>query len=200
MKVILCEDVINLGAMGETVKVADGYARNFLLPRNLAVSADSASAKEIDHQLRIIKKREAERREQLKDVAQKIAELTITIEMKAGEGGKLYGSVTNTMIAEQLQEAGHVIDRRNIKIDDPIKALGDYEVTLKLGSGVDAPLKVVVEADQTVTEEDERAAAELDAAAADDAAHEAEEAAERAGGYDDDDDTPAAAAEEKAEA
>ena len=199
MKVILCEDVINLGAMGETVKVADGYARNFLLPRNLAVSADSASAKEIDHQLRIIKKREAERREQLKDVAQKIAELSVTITMKAGEGGKLYGSVTNTMIAEQLKEAGHLIDRRNIKIDEPIKGLGDHEVTLKLGSGVEAALKVVVEADQTVTEEDEKAAAELDAAAADDAAHEAEEAAERAGG-DDDDEAPVAAAEEEAKA
>ncbi len=190
MKVILCEDVINLGAMGETVKVADGYARNYLLPRQKAVSADSASAKEIDHQLRIIRKREVERREELKGIAQKLAELTVTITMKSGEGGKLYGSVTNTMIAEQLAEAGHEIDRRNIKIADAIKSIGEYEVSLKLGSGVEAAVKVVVEADQTAPEEDAKAAAELEAAAADDAAHEAAEAAERSGGRhrDDEDD------------
>lgn len=194
MKVILCEDVINLGAMGETVKVADGYARNYLLPRQMAVCADSASANEIEHQLRIIRKREVERREQLKSVAEKLAELTITIAMKAGEGGKLYGSVTNTMIADQLKEAGHLIDRRNIKIDDPIKALGEFEVILKLGSGVDAAVKVVVEADQTATEADEKAVAELAAAEAQEAADAAAEAAEADAG-DDDDEVPAPKAE-----
>lgn len=186
MNVILCEDVVNLGEMGQTVKVAPGYARNFLIPRKMAVNAESASAREIEHQMRIIKKREIKRREELQKVAAELINVTLDFHVKAGEGDKLFGSVTTSNIAEKLKEAGFVIDRRSVKLDEPIKALGAYVVAVKLGSGVEGKVNVRVERDAT---EDATAAAvqaELAAAEADDAAHEAAERAERGqGGRDD---------------
>ena len=183
MKVILCEDVINLGEMGQTVKVADGYARNYLLPRSLAVQADSASAKEIEHQMGIIKRRELKRAEELKIVAGELAKVTLEFKKRAGEGDKLYGSVTNAHIAEQLKEHGVVIDRRNVKLSEPIKTLGVHTVTVKLGSGVEGQIAVSVEKDATVDDSAADIAAELKAAEEDDAAHEAAEAAERRAEY-----------------
>jgi len=144
MKVILCEDVEHLGEMGQTVKVAPGYARNFLLPRRLAVGADSASAKQIEHELKILKRREEKRRTELKGVAKNIESLTIEIKMRAGEGDKLFGSVTTALIAEHLAEAGHAIEKKTIKLEEPIKQLGMYLVPVKLGAGVEAQVKVWV--------------------------------------------------------
>ena len=111
LKIILCDDVENVGAMGETVRVAPGYARNFLLPRKLAVLAESASAKQIEHELKIIKKREDKKRAGLRDVAKVLETLTVDIQVRAGEGDKLFGSVTNGNIAERLAELGHTIDK-----------------------------------------------------------------------------------------
>lgn len=203
MKVILCEDVINLGEMGQTVKVADGYARNYLLPRSLAVQADSASAKEIEHQMGIIKRRELKRAEELKIVAGELAKVTLTFKKRAGEGDKLYGSVTNAHITEQLKEHGVVIDRRNVKLSEPIKTLGVHTITVKLGSGVEGQIAVSVEKDATVDDSAADIAAELKAAEEDDAAHEAAEAAERRaeyGGGDEPEADAAAPAKETAEA
>lgn len=186
MNVILCEDVVNLGEMGQTVKVAPGYARNFLIPRKMAVNAESASAREIEHQMRIIKKREVKRREELQKVAAELINVTLDFHVKAGDGDKLFGSVTTSHIAEKLKEAGFTIDRRNVKLEEPIKTLGAYVVVVKLGSGVEGRVNVRVERDAT---EDATAAAvqaELAAAEADDEAHEAAERAERGqGGRDD---------------
>jgi large subunit ribosomal protein L9 len=144
MKVILCEDMDNLGAMGETVKVADGYARNFLIPRRLAVGAESASAKQIAHELAIIRRKEEKRRAEMASKAEKIEGVTVEIEMRAGEEEKLFGSVTSTMIAEKLEEQGHSVERRKIRLDEPIKALGIFTVPVKLAEGIEAQIKVWV--------------------------------------------------------
>ncbi len=144
MKVILCEDVENLGAMGATVKVADGYARNYLIPRKLAVGADSATAKQIEHELAIIKRKEDKRRAELTKFAKQIDGVTTEFQMRAGEEDKLFGSVTNVMIAEKLQEMGHAVDRKSIHLDEPIKSLGIFTVPVKLGSGIEAQVKVWV--------------------------------------------------------
>ena len=162
MKVILCEDVSHIGEMGATVTVADGYARNFLIPRKLAVQADSASAKQIEHELRIIGRREEKKREALTKVAKELEALTIEIKARAGEEDRIFGSVTNANIAEKLKEMGRDIDRKMIHIDEPIKALGIYSVAVRLKSGIEASVKVWVTKEET--EEEAAAKAEAEAA------------------------------------
>jgi len=146
MKVILCEDIANLGKMGSSVKVADGYARNYLLPRKLAVNADSASAKQIEHEMAIIKRREEKQKAAIAEVAKKLEGVTVEIKARAGEEDKLFGSVTNAMIAEKLAEAGHEIDRKLIVLEEPIRTLGIFTVPVRLGHGVEAEVKVWVSA------------------------------------------------------
>ena len=147
MNVILCEDVDNLGDMGETVRVAPGYARNYLLPRKLAVLVDSASARQIEHEMRIINKRQVKRRAELTEVAQGLEGLELTFTAKAGAEGKLFGSITNAHIATRLQELGHAINRRKIELHEPIRSLGEHEVKVTLTSGIGASIKVIVEAE-----------------------------------------------------
>ncbi len=144
MNVILCENIDNLGEMGQRVDVKDGYARNFLIPRKLAVQADSATAKQIEHELRIIRRREEKRRAALTAVADKMRDITLTFQMRAGEEDKIYGSVTTAMIAEQLNEQGYEVTRKQIILDEPIKALGIYTITVRLLSGIEANVKVWV--------------------------------------------------------
>ncbi|MDX9972949.1 MAG: 50S ribosomal protein L9 [FCB group bacterium] len=144
MKVILRDNVAHLGSMGDTVKVADGYARNFLLPRQLAVPAESGSAKQIAHEVHMIRKREEKRRVELRAVAAELQKLTVEVRARAGEEEKIFGSVTAANIAEKLKEQGHDIDKRNIKLEEPIKALGIYTVAINLGNGVEANVKVWV--------------------------------------------------------
>lgn len=144
MNVILCEDVDNLGLMGEQVNVKPGYARNYLLPRRLAVVADSASAKQIEHEMRIIKKREEKRRVELQEVAKGMAELTVEFTARAGEDGKLFGSITTLHIAQQLKEMGYEVNRKKIKLTEPIKSLGNHTIELLLGAGVEAKVTIAV--------------------------------------------------------
>ncbi len=167
MKVILCENVPNLGEMGATVKVADGYARNFLLPRKLAVNVDSSSAKQIEHEMRIIKKREEKVRAELSEVAKKLAGVTVEIKAKAGAEDRIFGSVTTGQIAEELRHQGFSVDRKAISLEEPIKSLGIHTVTVRLISGVDAPVKVWVTKEET---EEDLAAAAIAAAEAQEAA------------------------------
>ena len=152
MKVILCEDVDNLGPMGETVNVNAGYARNFLLPRKLAVLAESASAKRIEHEMRIIGKREAKQREtyigKLKEFEGIIVELT----SKAGEEGKLYGSITSLHIAARLEEMGYEVDRKKLQLKEPIKTLGEHVVRLRLMKDVETDIGIRVSAADAVEE------------------------------------------------
>ncbi len=158
MNVILCEDVDNLGSMGDQVKVANGYARNFLLPRQLAVVADSANAKQIEHELRIIRKREVKVRAEMEEVAKTIASVEVKITQKAGENGKLFGSVTSLHIAQALAEQGHEVNRRKIKLSEPIKAVGKYDIILGLSAGVETTIKLEVIADIVKAEEVEEVA------------------------------------------
>jgi len=144
VKVILCENVPNLGEMGSTVKVAEGYARNYLLPRKMAVPAESDSAKQIEHEMRNIKRREDKLRTEMTAVAKKIEALTIEFTMRAGEEDKLFGSVTAAQISESLGALGYTVDRKNIHIEEPIRTLGIFTVSAKLAKGVEANIKVWV--------------------------------------------------------
>lgn len=171
MNVILCEDVDNLGFMGEQVKVAAGYARNYLLPRKLAVVADSASAAQIEHEMRIIKKREEKRRVELTEVSKGLAKLNVEFTTKASAEGRLFGAITTLHIAKKLAELDYDVNRKKIKLSEPIKSLGDHAVTLQLGAGVEATINVVV-----IAEEIEGSEVSADAGATEDT--EADEAPE----------------------
>lgn len=162
MNVILREDVEHLGLMGDKVKVANGYARNFLLPNRLAVMADSASAKQIEHELAIIRRRDEKRKAELNKVAKTLEGVTVEIKMRAGEGDKLFGSVTNGHIADMLAEKGLDINRKQIVLAEPIKSLGIFTVAVKLGGGIEGSVKVWVtgEQDEVTTEAPAEAAAE----------------------------------------
>ena len=144
MKVILSENVPNVGKMGATVNVADGFARNFLLPRKLAVRADSATAKQIDHETRIIRKREEKQRAAFTELARTLDQVTIEIQVRSAEEEKIFGSVTTGIIAEKLAELGHTVDRKAIILDEPIKSLGIFAVPVRLSSGIEATIKVWV--------------------------------------------------------
>lgn len=148
MKVILCEDVPNLGEMGATVKVASGYARNFLLPRKLAVEAESSGAKQIEHEKRVIRQREEKRRRTFAKIAEALEGVTVEIEAQAGEEERIFGSVTTGQIADKLREMGFEVERRHIALEEPIRALGIYAVPVKLASGIEGTLKVWVVPEQ----------------------------------------------------
>ena len=144
MNLILSQDVPNLGHAGDTVKVTDGYARNYLLPRKLAVRADSGSAKQVEHERRIIQMQEEKRRAQLTEAARALEALSLEFEVRTGADEKVFGSVTTAHIAEKLAEKGHAVDRRTIQLEEPIKALGIYAVPVRLARGIEANVKVWV--------------------------------------------------------
>jgi len=144
MLVILRENVENLGQTGEIVKVTEGYARNYLLPRNLVKIASEKNKVALEaHQRALEKKRKAQLSE-LEAVAKKFADFNCTIARKVGENDKLFGSVTTTDIAHVLKEAGFPVEKRMIVIEQPIKALGVHNVTVRMAPEVSAPLKVWV--------------------------------------------------------
>ncbi|GAM08897.1 50S ribosomal protein L9 [Geobacter sp. OR-1] len=143
MKVILKENVENLGLIGDIVKVAPGYARNFLLPRGFAIEATVKNAKALDHAKRQMEYKKNKVLELAKGVAAKIEALTLTLVHQAGEEGKLFGAVTNMELADKLKEQGLEIDRKKI-ICDPIKQTGEFNAVVKLHPEVAATLKVVV--------------------------------------------------------
>jgi len=136
--------VDNLGRRGEIVKVADGYARNYLLPRKLALLATAGNKQHVERERKILEVREAEERGQAQAVAARLAALTITISRRVGDTEQLYGSVTASDIADFLREKGFEIDRRKLILPEPIKALGEFDVPLKLHREVTVPLKVHV--------------------------------------------------------
>jgi len=144
MKVILGEDVKNLGHMGEVVNVSDGYARNFLFPKKFAVEANTKNLKEFEHNKKVIIERAAKLKESFKSVADKLSSLSLTIKAKTGEDDKLFGSVTNMNIAEALASEGFDIDKKKIIIDEPIKRLGEYSVAIKLHHDLLTEVKVHV--------------------------------------------------------
>ncbi len=144
MKVILLEDVSSLGKMGDSVEVRQGYARNYLIPRKLAVQATSRNIKSQEHQLQALQKKVEKTRTDAQSIAEKLLGVSLTLTRKAGEAGRLFGSVTNMDIGEALAAEGIDIDRRNILLEDNIKELGEFEVSIKLHQNVSATVKITV--------------------------------------------------------
>jgi large subunit ribosomal protein L9 len=141
MQVILTQDVDNLGKAGELVSVRPGYGRNYLVPRGLAVSATVRNKNRLDHEKAQIAKRVEKERATATEIAGRINGMTLQFERQVGEDEKLFGSVTSRDIAEQLKRANVEIDHRWVALDQPVKALGKYEVAVKLSAGVVATLK-----------------------------------------------------------
>jgi large subunit ribosomal protein L9 len=144
MHVILRENVENLGRIGDLVKVSDGYARNYLIPRKLVVIADEQNKAEIEHQRKLLEKKRLAAKGAAQEIAKKLAEVKVTIARKVGEADKLFGSVSNADIAEALKAQGLSIEKRTIQIEAPIKALGVHTVSVRLESDISAELKVWV--------------------------------------------------------
>jgi large subunit ribosomal protein L9 len=144
--VILKRDVDKLGSAGELVRVRPGFARNFLLPRSLAVVATDSNVKQIEHERKVAVATAAKQKGAAEGIAAQVNGLVIEIEAQAGEGDRLFGSVTSRDVAEALHKRGIEIDRKNIELPDAIKALGEYDVSARLGSGVVGKFKVKVKA------------------------------------------------------
>ena len=163
-QVLLREDIDNLGARGEIVRVKSGYARNYLLPRRLAVEATASNVKQIEGERAALAKREAKERSTAELQANQLKNLTLKFERKVGEAGVLYGSVTSMDIAHELQNQGYEIDRRKIVLREPIKRFGNYTVPMRLHRDVtvDIPISVLGEGGVEVNV----AALEAEAAAA----------------------------------
>jgi large subunit ribosomal protein L9 len=151
-KVLLREDVDDLGVRGEIVRVRAGYARNYLLPRNLAVEATAGNVKGIEQERAALLKKEAKERATAESQSQQMGSLVLEFKRKAGEQGALYGSVTSMDIADALQEKGYEIDRHRIHLREPLKRLGEYSVPIRLHREVtiDMQVKVVSEGDVIV--------------------------------------------------
>jgi large subunit ribosomal protein L9 len=144
MEVILREHVDNLGRRGDVVKVAEGYARNYLLPRKLALAVTDSNKRQIEREKKIAEAREAEEKAQADAVAQRIAQIEIEIARRVGENETLYGSVTSADISHALQAKGFDVDKRRIQLAEPLKALGESTIPVKIHRDVTAQLRVKV--------------------------------------------------------
>lgn len=147
MEVILREDIEKLGHRGQVVKVAPGYARNFLLPKKLAVAATASNKKIVEQERDAYLRREAKAKNEAEELGRMLAGVTITITQRAGEEGHLFGSVTTKDIADALERQNYTIDRRKIQLEDPIKNTGEYKVPVRLHREVTAELSVNVVAE-----------------------------------------------------
>jgi large subunit ribosomal protein L9 len=147
MKVILKQDVDKLGRVGDVVKVAPGYGRNFLIPRQIAVEATPGNLRVVEIEQRANARRDQRDKDSATLVAKDLAKLVVTVRRKAGEGGTLYGSVTSIDIADFLITHKIDIDKRRIQLDDPIKSIGEYQVPIRLHREVIVPIAVIVEAE-----------------------------------------------------
>ena len=146
MKVILLQDVKGKGKKGQMIEVSDGYARNFMLPRKLAVEATADAINTMKMNDKATQERQARERAEAMDISRKLRELTLVVKAKGGGDGKLFGRVTNQEIADSLKnQTGIALDKRKIVLSDPIKSVGTYTVTCKLGYEITAPLTVKIE-------------------------------------------------------
>ena len=144
MEVILREDISNLGTRGQVVKVADGYARNFLLPQRLAVAATDSNRKIVEQERQAHLRREAKQKGEAEDLSKLLSGVTVIIAQKAGENDQLFGSVTSKDVAEALAQKNYTIDRRKIQLDEPIKQLGEFKIPVRLHRDVTAEVTVQV--------------------------------------------------------
>lgn len=142
MKVLLQTDVESVGKAGQIVNVKDGFARNYLIPRKLAVIADEKNVRVFEHLKRQTEEKIRKTRKQAEILKEKIESLTLTIPCKVGEEGKLFGSVTNIQIAEALKKEGIEVERKKIVLENPLKVLGDYEAVVKLEGDITAKIRI----------------------------------------------------------
>ena len=147
MEVILREHVDNLGRRGDVVKVAEGYARNFLLPRKLALPVTEGNRRQIEREKKVAEVRETEERQQADALAERMSQVEIAIARRVGENDTLYGSVTSADIAHALEAKGFTVEKRRIQLADPIKALGETTVPVRIHRDVTAQVKVKVVAE-----------------------------------------------------
>jgi len=144
MKVILKENVESLGKIGDMVKVSDGYARNFLIPKGLALEASNKNMKVLAHEKKTIEQKAEKERKNAEELRGKLENVICTVVRKEGEQGKLFGSVTAKDIEKELSAQGIRIDKKNINLDEPLKSIGEFPVTVKIYPGVTAEIKVIV--------------------------------------------------------
>jgi len=166
MQIILTQDVPHLGSLGDEVNVKNGYARNFLLPRGLALVAGSRNAAQIEHRKRRLEKLRDKAIESAKAEGEKVASLELVVKAKAGAGGKLFGSVTNRDLQAALKELGYELDRRSIILESPIKTIGTFRATVKLHSEVKTEISVRVLGLELTEEERKALEAKAEAASA----------------------------------
>ncbi len=153
MEIILMQDLVSLGLEGDIIDVAKGYARNYLIPKGFAIEANDANMKALEMRKGKIMAKRGKDKEAAERVREKISQITVTVRRKAGEGGKLYGSVTSRDIAQGLEKEGVIVDRKKIIIDETIRSLGESEVDIKLYPEVIATTKVVVEKEEEKAKE-----------------------------------------------
>ena len=144
MEVILREDIERIGSRGQVVRVADGYARNFLLPKRLAVAATDANRKIVEQERQAHLRREAKQKGEAEDLSKLLSGVTVTIAQKAGENDQLFGSVTSKDVADALAAKNFTIDRRKVLLDEPIKQLGEFKIPVRLHKDVTAEVTVQV--------------------------------------------------------
>ena len=163
MEVLLLQDVESLGQAGDIKRVADGYARNYLIPRQMAVLATPGAIKQAESRRQATARREVKELDEAKALAQRLDGVTVSFFARAGETDRLYGSITNVAIAEALEkEIGQEVDRRKIELEEPLKELGTHAVTVKLAAEAEAKVTVVIEREEDATKQVEEDAAEQD--------------------------------------
>jgi large subunit ribosomal protein L9 len=163
LKVLLNQDIDRVGRMGEVVEVAGGYARNFLIPRGMAVGVTRGRMKEIEEQKKVLEVKAARQREQVEELAEKVRSKRIVIKARCSATGKLFGSITNRQVAQEIAEqTGEEVDRHKIIIDDRIRSVGTYQAVIKLHPDVELELEFEVEGEGFVAEEPEAPPKDLD--------------------------------------
>jgi large subunit ribosomal protein L9 len=145
MEVILKEDVAKLGSRGDVVKVAEGYGRNYLLPRKLAIQATAGNKKVIEQMKAAAVRRSAKEKAQAEELAKQFDGVSVSFQRRAGEHDQLFGSVTSSDVADSLEKKGFNVDRRKIQLHEPLRTLGEFTVPIKLHKDVTTHLKVVIE-------------------------------------------------------
>ena len=148
MKVILAENIASLGRIGDLVKVAPGYARNYLVPKGLALESTEKNVHDLEHKKRILARKREKVRQEMLSQAEKLKQVQLTLTRKVAEEDRLYGSVSTVDIAKALEDLGFAVDRKDIRLVQPIKQLGEYQVSIRVDADVEAEVKVVVQKEE----------------------------------------------------
>lgn len=153
MEVILTEDVVGVGDIGQRVKVKPGFARNFLVPQGLAFEADVRSGREIEHRMKQLNAKKARMKTEAEKIAERLRGEVVRVALRVGEGGKVFGAVNAREIASQLRERGYAVDRRRVQVADVLKTIGVHTVIVKLHQDVRVPVKVEIVSTEATAEE-----------------------------------------------